>query len=78
MFIIKKTKKSLEKKHVKHIKIFLKKRQKSTNKLMRNIEIFLKKKKKRSINMVVNDIIIFQWMSIKKRFLECRKSRIFE
>ena len=34
--------------------------------LVSDIEIFLKKKKKQSINMVVNDIRIFQRMSIKK------------
>ena len=63
-----------EKKHVKNIKIFLKKKKtKSANILVIDIEIFLKKKKKRSINMVVKDIRIFWRISIENIFLEFRK-----
>ena len=49
-------KKSFQKRLVKDIKIFLKKKTKSANMLVSDIEIFLKKKKKRSVNKVVNDI----------------------
>ena len=54
-----KHKEKLQKKHVKDIKIFLKKKKtKSANMLASNIEISLKKKK-RNVNMVVKDIRIF-------------------
>ena len=42
-------KKDSKKKHVKHVRIFLKKKKKSADTLVSNVEIFLKKKKKRSI-----------------------------
>ena len=47
-----KNKEKLKKKHVKDIKISLKKKKtKSVNMLVSDIEIFLKKKKKRSVNL---------------------------
>ena len=59
--IIKKTKKSFNKKLVKGTKIFLKKKKtKSANLLVSDREIFQKKNKNnRSVNMVVNNIRIF-------------------
>ena len=56
-------------KHVNSTKILLKmKIKKSANMLLSNIEIFLNKEKKRSVSVVVNDIRIFQRMSIKYFF----------
>ena len=63
---------NFEKKDVKDIKNFLKKKKtKSTNMLVSDIEIFLKKKKKRSVNMVVKEDVleIFWRMRIENIFL---------
>ena len=60
MNIIKNTKKDSEKKHVKHIKIFLnKKKTKCEKKLKRGIKILMKKKKKKSVNIFVNVMKFF-------------------
>ena len=53
----KNTKKSSEKKHVKDIKIFLKKKKaKGDKRPEADIKIFLKKKKKKSVSIIVNVI----------------------
>ena len=57
-----KTKKGFEKRLMKGIKIFLrKKKSKSENMVVNNIEIFLKQKKK-IINIFVSNVEIFQKM----------------
>ena len=48
----KKTKKIFEKKHIKDIKVFLKK-QKAEKRLETDIKIFLKKKKKKIVSIIV-------------------------
>ena len=71
--IIKKTKKSFEKRHVKGIKIFLKKKkEKSKKRSMKGIKMFLKKKKKKIVNIIVNAII--ENKDRKQRLVEYRKN----
>ena len=58
-----KSKEMLQKRLVKGIKIFLKK--KNVNMFVNDIAVFLKNKKTKSINMVKKDIKIFQKMKNK-------------
>ena len=57
-----------KKRHVKIIKIFLKKKEaKGEKRPLKDIEILLKRKKNKSVSIIVNDIEIFKYRRSKTK-----------